>query len=138
MDFRAVTYSVGICFLWWALAVLGATLDGYPGVVFFTPLAWMLAFLAGGICVERSESARKATRRLEAGLTGGIIGLLEGLACVIVLATSSDQLGFVDVAASVVIGLIVGIPAAIIGLVVCAALGVGGGVLKERLHRNGT
>ena len=138
MDWQAVTYSVGICFLWWALAVLGATLDGYPGVIFLTPMAWLLAFLAGGICVVRSESVRKATRLQEAGLTGGIIGLLEGIACTIVLATSSDQLGFDDVAAAVVVGLIVGIPVAIVGLVVCAALGVGGGVLRERRRRNGT
>jgi hypothetical protein len=137
MDLQAVVYSVGICFLWWALASLGATLDGYPGVVFFTPFAWLLAIPAGITCVVRSESVRWTTRLLEAGLTGGILGLLEGMSCVIVLATSSDQIEL-SVAAAVVSGLIVGIPAAVIGLVVCAALAVGGGALWERRRRNGT
>jgi hypothetical protein len=139
MDLQAMMYSVGICFLWWAVAVLGATLSGYPGVVFLTPAAWLLAIPAGITCVARSESARRATRLLEAGLAGGIFGLLEGMSCTIVLATSSDQVGFVDVTAAVVSGLIVGILAAVIGLVVCAALAVGGGALQERRRRsNGT
>ena len=63
----------------WALAVVVASIAGYPGVICITPMAWLLALRVGNLVACRSRSDRSSRRLLEAALAGGIFGLLQGL-----------------------------------------------------------
>jgi hypothetical protein len=113
-------------------------MTGYAGIVFMTPMAWLLAIPAGLLCVSRSESRRRALRLGEAALTGVALGLLEGLTCTLVIVSSPEQTGLENGLAAVLAGLLIGVPAALLGMVVCAILAVGIGVLQDRKRKDGT
>ncbi len=68
---------------WLGLVVL-ASLAGYPGIIFATPAAWLLALLVGRTTVIRSRSERLRLRLLEALLAGSILGLLQGVAFLVI------------------------------------------------------
>ncbi|HSM70287.1 MAG TPA: hypothetical protein VK851_01980 [Anaerolineales bacterium] len=79
LDLRAVIETPLRVFVWWLGIVLLATLVGYPNVICVTPLVWLAAFQVGKLCVTRTKSVLPNRRMTEAGLAGGIFGLLQGL-----------------------------------------------------------
>src|SRR5688572_7420885 len=80
LDGSAIWRSVVPPFMIWAAAVISISFVGrQPGVVCVTPMAWLLACWVGLSCVARSRSGAKRSRLTEAGLAGGILGLLQGL-----------------------------------------------------------
>ena len=68
-------------FLWFFVVIL-VSLDGYPGVICMTPLAWLLGLSVGNRCMAQSRST--GTRPLvEAVIAGAVLGLLEGVAVIL-------------------------------------------------------
>lgn len=61
------------------------TFAGYPGVVCVTPMAWLIALRVGNVCVARSRSESSPSRKLEAALAGGILGLLQGILFTVII-----------------------------------------------------
>ena len=85
LDFGAVLKSALPPFIVWAAVVLVVTFVRHqPGVVCVTPMAWLLACWVGLSCVARSRSERKSALLAEAALSGGALGLLQGLLFVLV------------------------------------------------------
>ena len=66
-------------FVWWLGIVLLGTLVGYPNVICITPLVWLAAYRVGVLCITRSKSVLPNRRMTEAGLAGGLFGLLQGV-----------------------------------------------------------
>lgn len=85
LDVRLILDTVIRQFAPWLGAVLLVTWAGYPGVVCVTPLAWLIALQVGNICAARSKSISSSTRLVEAGLAGGLFGLLQGILFVVVI-----------------------------------------------------
>lgn len=80
IDFGAVLRSALPPFIVWAAVVFFVTFVGHqPGVVCVTPVAWLLACWVGMACVARSRNGRKSALLAEAALSGGALGLLQGL-----------------------------------------------------------
>lgn len=65
---------------YWVLAVVFVTLMGYPGIACMTPVAWLLALIVGKRCLDESRSDGAAIRLWEAGLAGGLLGAIQGIA----------------------------------------------------------
>ena len=78
-DYRVIVETPLRQIVPWALAVLFASIAGYPGVICITPMAWLLALRVGNLVAWRSRSERSSRRLLEAALAGGIFGFLQGL-----------------------------------------------------------
>jgi hypothetical protein len=79
LDLSAIFGAVLAAFILWATVVVYVTfIARQPGVVCMTPMAWLMALWVGMMCVARSRSVRKATLLTEAGLAGGLFGLLQG------------------------------------------------------------
>jgi hypothetical protein len=70
----------------WGAMVFAATLGGYPGVLCMTPMAWLLALMAGNIYVSRSQGRPGRRPALAAALLGASLGLGLGLIFVVVSA----------------------------------------------------
>lgn len=66
--------------------VLLVTFAGYPGVVCVTPMAWLIALRVGNVCAARSRSDKASSRKIEAALAGGILGLLQGILFAVIIA----------------------------------------------------
>ncbi len=104
--------------IFWGVAVGGAALSGYPGVVCLTPLAWLLALLVGRYCTLYSTGKNPAG---EAALAGGIMGLIFGLIAVGLSAATmpieADEQANARILALIVIcgGMIAGVVIAFIG-----------------------
>lgn len=79
LDYRALIETPLRQIVPWALAVLLASIAGYPGVICITPMAWLLALRVGNLVAWQSRSTSSSRRLLEAGLAGGIFGFLQGL-----------------------------------------------------------
>jgi hypothetical protein len=79
LDRRAVLFVAGLLFFGWAALVVVFAWRGQPGVVCLTPVLWLLAVVAGKGTPAYSRSAEPATRRAEAGLAGGLLGVLQGM-----------------------------------------------------------
>ena len=79
LDFRAMAYAFVLPALLWAVMVAFATADGFPGVICATPVAWFFAGLAAHRCLAATRTTDKRTRLAEAGLTGGLLGVFQGL-----------------------------------------------------------
>lgn len=79
LDYRALIETPLRQIVPWALAVLLASIAGYPGVICITPMAWLLALRVGNLVAWRSRSTSSSRRLLEAALAGGIFGFLQGL-----------------------------------------------------------
>lgn len=80
LDWRAVFVSVRQPAFYWVLAVVFVTLMGYPGIACMTPVAWLLALIVGKRCLDESRSDGAAIRLWEAGLAGGLLGAIQGIA----------------------------------------------------------
>ena len=72
-------------FVWWLVLVLLISFAGYPGVVCVTPMAWLIALRVGNQVSARSRSVLPKSRLTEAGLAGGLLGLLQGILFTVVI-----------------------------------------------------
>ena len=79
LDWKAILNAERPFILWVAVVIIMSFVRRQPGVICITPVAWLLACWVGILCVARSRSVEKAARLTEAGLAGGIFGLLQGL-----------------------------------------------------------
>jgi hypothetical protein len=79
LDFRTAFAVPFGQFMPWLVAVAFITYFGYPGVICITPMAWLIALQVGNQVVYRSRSTERAKRQIEAGLAGGVLGLLQGI-----------------------------------------------------------
>lgn len=79
LDYQAVFTGWFLPSLFWILAVAGATLAGYPGVICITPLGWTLGLSVGTRVAAASRSPERSQRIAEAVLAGAGLGLLQGL-----------------------------------------------------------
>jgi len=88
-DFKTIGQSTWLPIFWWLLAVIAASISGYPGVICVTPMGWLLALPVGTRCVQISPSPDPTSRLLEAGLGGALLGFIQGsiFAAVLVLAS---------------------------------------------------
>jgi len=78
-DLRVVIETPLRQFVWWLIMVLIVTFAGYPGVVCVTPMAWLLALRVGNICISKTRTTLSSRRLFEAGLAGGLLGVLQGV-----------------------------------------------------------
>lgn len=85
LDLRNVLNTTLRQFAPWLVMVLIVTFAGQPGVVCITPVAWLLALRAGLAATNRSTSDSPTARKTEAALSGGLLGLLQGLLFAIVI-----------------------------------------------------
>ena len=91
LDFKAIVNAVWRPFALWAAAViLIAFVQRQPGVICVTPVAWLMACWVGLLCVSRSRSGEKGARLMEAALSGGIFGALQGLLFAAVVPLMGD------------------------------------------------
>jgi hypothetical protein len=81
----------GALFVAWALLVVVFTWRGQPGVVCLTPVAWLLAVIAGRGTLNFTRTEEPALRRVEAGLAGCLLGLLLGLLFTGMLELSTEM-----------------------------------------------
>lgn len=72
-------------FVWWLALVLLISLAGYPGVVCVTPVVWLIALRVGHQVSVRSKSVYPKSRLAEAGLAGGLLGLLQGILFAVII-----------------------------------------------------
>mgnify|MGYP006975407566 CR=1 FL=1 len=79
LDWRAVLVSVRQPAFYWVLAVVFVTVMGYPGIACMTPIAWLLALVVGKRCLDESRSDSATFRLWEAGMAGGLLGVIEGI-----------------------------------------------------------
>jgi hypothetical protein len=80
LDFRNISKGILLPFAFWLVAVLGITFGArQPGVVCATPMAWLMALWVGLRSAAYSRSAQKSARLTEAGVAGGVFGLLQGI-----------------------------------------------------------
>ena len=89
LDFNAIWMAVWLPMASWLIAVLGATLTGYPGVICITPMGWLLALSAGMRTTQNSASEAITPRMIEAGIAGALLGVFQGLVFAGVLAFAS-------------------------------------------------
>jgi hypothetical protein len=85
LDFRNILETPLRQFVPWLAMVLLVTFAGYPGVVCVTPMAWLIALRVGNLSVARSRSVNSSSRKIEAALAGGILGLLQGILFAIII-----------------------------------------------------
>lgn len=78
MNINAIAAAVFLPLLYWTGAVIAISRLGYPGVVWMTPLAWLLA-LPAGFRLARQSSSPMPTLLLEGAAAGGLLGACQGL-----------------------------------------------------------
>lgn len=78
MNLNAIAAAIFLPLLYWTGAVLTITLFGYPGVVWMTPLAWLLA-LPVGFRLARESASPPPGLLIESLSAGGLLGLGQGL-----------------------------------------------------------
>jgi hypothetical protein len=133
LDLRVMARVVVAALLFWIVPLAGATIAGYPGAVCMTPLAWVLGTWVGTQCALRSRSARRR-RVLEAGISGALLGLLQGLIFFMLqralLPTRPEEQRQ---------ALLISIGILIVGTIVCALLALlTAAAAVRRLTRSGT
>jgi hypothetical protein len=89
LDYKAIVRSVGWLLVWWVVAILVATLSGYPGAVCVTPLGWIMALSVGQRSVVSSISENPNMRLVEAALGGALLCLLQGFLFALIIAFGS-------------------------------------------------
>jgi hypothetical protein len=119
MSGRSVLISGGLPLLYWTMIVVIMTLLGYAGVVLLTPLAWLLALVAGRGCIIRADDPRSPLALLGAAGSGALVGLGLGIIFGVVALmlsglTPDEEEGLRTLA----------LAATIAGIPVCAALAV--------------
>jgi hypothetical protein len=94
MNVNAMIVALFLPLLYWTGTVIAVTLFGYPGVVCMTPMAWLLA-LPVGFRLARESSSPPPILRSESLVTGGVLGLWQGLllAVAMVLAPAVSNYG---------------------------------------------
>lgn len=111
--------SAGLPLLYWIMIVLLMTLLGYAGVVLLTPLAWLLALVAGRGCIIRADDPRGSAALLGAAGAGALVGLglgvLFGAVSLALSGLTPDEADGLRTLA---------VAATIAGIPVCAALAV--------------
>ena len=127
LDLRAVLSVAGALFGAWLLLVLVFTWRGQPGVVCLTPVLWLLAIVAGKGTPAYSRSTEPAARRAEAGLAGGLLGVLQGMLFTVMTqvmgeTTPQERLTMALVGVAVIFG----------GLLVCTVTAFAMAALVER------
>lgn len=85
MDLRIVFEIPLRQFVWWLALVLLISLAGYPSVACVTPGAWLIALRVGNQVSVRSKSVYPKSRLTEAGLAGGLLGLLQGILFAVII-----------------------------------------------------
>lgn len=78
LDGRAVASALFLPLLLWTGSVIAVALLGYPGVIYMTPAAWLLA-LPVGLRVRRESESPGRQPVLEAALAGAVLGTWQGL-----------------------------------------------------------
>lgn len=109
--------------------VLVFTWRGDPGVVFVTPMAWLLALPLGIGCVTRSTTASAMRRLLEAALAGSWFGFLQGVLFIVTVLPMPLQANERTSAAVICVGMVV------MGMLVGAGLAAFTAYLVERRRR---
>jgi len=129
-DFRAIGGSLWLPLLFWLAAVILISLAGYPGVIWMTPLAWLLAVPAGSRCALRSRSETTTGLLREAALAGAALGLIEGLVFVLVttLGGSATPEGRWRMAE-------IGLALTLLGVPACAGLAAASAAVRLRQPR---
>ena len=89
LDYNAVWVAVWLPVAFWLIAVLGATLSGYPGVICVTPMGWLLSLSAGLRTSQNSASEAIMPRLIEASIAGALFGAFQGLVFAAVLSFAS-------------------------------------------------
>ena len=140
LDYKAIFQSVGWLLLWWVVAILAATLSGYPGAICITPLGWIMALSVGQRSVVFSRSENRNLRLVEAALGGALLCLLQGLLFSLIIAFSSpfgaESGNPYDAGLTAFIGFgVVGGGGAIVGAVLSLATGV---LQIKRIERQST
>jgi hypothetical protein len=77
----------------WLAAVLAATWSGEPGVVFITPMGWLLALVVGIDCVGPVANSQPTYHLREAALAGGCLGFLQGILFWIIVSRLDVEAG---------------------------------------------
>jgi hypothetical protein len=78
IDLRAVSSALFLPLLLWTGSVIVISLMGYPGVIYMTPVAWLLALPVGLRVFRESQSPGKGPV-LDAAVGGAVLGLWLGL-----------------------------------------------------------
>ena len=89
LDFDAIWMAVWLPMAFWLVALLGATLSGYPGVICITHVGWLLSFSAGLRSIQNSTSEAITPRLVEAGIAGALFGAFQCLLFAVVVAFAS-------------------------------------------------
>jgi hypothetical protein len=78
-DLKNILTSMGIPVIFWSGAILFMLIFRLPGVISLTPLAWALAILVGRTAARKSHSGSAFAKMAEAAISGGLLGLIQGL-----------------------------------------------------------
>lgn len=105
LDIRNIIETPVRQFVPWLASVLLVTFAGYPGVVCITPMAWLIALRVGNVCVASSRSEYSSSRKIEAALAGGVLGLLQGILFAVII-TQLEPINADDVTQTLVLTLI--------------------------------
>ncbi len=88
IDLRAVSSALFLPLLLWTGSVIVICLMGYPGVIWMTPLAWLLALPVGLRVFRESRSTGKRPVR-DAAFGGALLGFWQGLLVPAVMVASA-------------------------------------------------
>ncbi len=87
LDKSAIISALFLPLLIWTGSVIAITGMGYPGVVWMTPLAWLLA-MPVGLRVRRESVSPGHGPTLEAALGGGLLGFWQAMLVPAVMVAS--------------------------------------------------
>jgi hypothetical protein len=87
LDKSAIISALFLPLLLWTGSVIAISWMGYPGVVYMTPMAWLLA-LPVGLRVRRESVSPGRRPVLEAALGGGLLGFCQSLLVPAVMTVS--------------------------------------------------
>jgi hypothetical protein len=118
----------------YALVVLLATSQGYPGIVCVTPLAWGLGLWVGSQAFVISHNAGRTRPLLEAGIAGALCGLVQGILFAVVGPRMGGNPTQEEQMQSVVTGLCLLVP---LGMLVTGGLAVASAARWQRLLMGG-
>ncbi len=88
IDLRAVSSALFLPLLLWTGSVIVICMMGYPGVIFMTPVAWLLALPVGLRIFRESQSPGKGSV-LDAAFGGAVLGFWQGMLVLAVMVAST-------------------------------------------------
>jgi len=127
LDRRAIVGVAGALFAAWAALVIVFSLRGQPGVVCITPVAWLLAAVAGRGALNFTRSTEPGARRAEAGVAGALLGGLQGMLLTVMLQLNGELASNERLTVA-----LLGVAATAGGLIVCALIAFVTAALAER------